>query len=137
VGDREKRFEISEMMRAADRAVLAAAGFAVIDFQPDLLATRAPEPHGLLKGPLSRQRAAIGAFGRSLSTQLATILIANLGGAPRKRPPMIFPKRRCALFAAPFAAAAGQHLAAPSAPTRNWCRKGTRTQPRGGFGPRI
>jgi hypothetical protein len=125
VADRAKRFEIIEMMRAADRAVLAAARFAVIDFQPDLLATRAPEPHGLLKGQLSRQRAAIGAFGRRLSTQLATILIANLCRSTRERPPMIFPKRRSAFLAAPLAPAPGEQFAAPGAAAQHGFRERT------------
>lgn len=43
-------FEVVEMVRATDRTMLPPAWFAVVDFQPDLLAPGAPQTHRIFVG---------------------------------------------------------------------------------------
>jgi len=117
VTHRAQRFEILEVMRAANRTVLPTARLAVIDFETDFLAARTPDAHGFFKSLYRCKHAPVRPFRRCVAAQPAAVLIPHFGGAARKRPPVIFPKGRRAFLAAPLAPASREHRTAPRAST--------------------
>jgi hypothetical protein len=96
-----ERLEVPEVMQTAERAMRPLGLDDVIDLEPVGLAlfsiARIPSPERLMPAPR------------------AAIFVAPLCSAPRKGPPMVFPKRVGALVAAPGTPALREFRSAPSA----------------------
>lgn len=110
-----KRFQIIEVMRATDRAVLAVARIAMIDLEAVVTAHRTPSAHRCQIRAMRSEARASRTFRQNVSATHAPVFVAPLRAAPRERPPVVVPERRTAMLAAPAASRLGPGLSAPSA----------------------
>jgi hypothetical protein len=111
VASKAERFEICQMMQAAQIPVRAARLLDMIDL----------ETVGFAEFAVLRMRTR----GRFMPAARAAIFVAPFHGLPRERPPVVPPKAVGAAIRAPHAAAAGQFGAAPAARTFGVRCKGT------------
>jgi hypothetical protein len=110
-----QRFEIIEVVDAAQRAVRTQRGCAMIHLDPVFGFARPPHPHCGAVSRLEREAHPARAFRRDVPAARAAILVAALRGGTRLRPPVVVPERLAAAVAAPRAAARRQRFAAPGA----------------------
>jgi hypothetical protein len=136
VASNAKRFEIFQMMRAAENSVRTIARNDVVDLQAIRAFRFSPVTHRGKIRRMVRHRLFVRADRWFVSALNAAVLIAPLCSAACERPPMIGPKRITAFVAAPRTTPRRKLCCTPRtcAATRG-CRKRTDLQERLPIGP--